>query len=638
MKKSLLTFVFLLVCTVTFSYENRNYLQNLATKEQLKEDLLPVQSWNPFPEYSDREGWGKLIGSQKEYLIKKGEEYLSYNWQVVTATDYLAFTRTGERMTMQKKHDDNLTAISYLFLAELAEGKGRFLDPLADGVYFVCEMTSWGIAAHQVVQKAKGSLPAKEDYVIELVSSDVGAAMSWIYTILGKELGEKVSPLIPQRMEHEITERILKPYLSNTYWWMAKGVSENGGQVNNWNPWCNTNVLQCFLLIEKDPQILVDGVYATMQSVDKFINYVKEDGACEEGPSYWGHAAGKMYDYLELLYQASGGKLSLFSNPMIKNMGEYIVNTYVGDQWVVNFADASAKASFDYRLVYRYGNRMNSNSMKSFAKYLDQNFHEKSEVQRDMFRILEDLGTDNDLIAEKPSLGTAPYVWYPQTEFCYIRNGDAFLATKGGYNDESHNHNDIGTFTLYYKNNPYFIDAGVGTYTANTFNQNRYKIWSMQSDYHNLPKVNGFSQVNGRQYKSRNVKANKANKSFSVDIAGAYLPDAGIKSWVIDYKLGKNKLDIKESFELADAKTPNELNFLTWGKVDITQSGKVLVTVANNTATLSYDASMFTPSIETITLDDTRLSNVWGDKIYRVTLKANKIENKGNYNLTIKFD
>lgn len=55
-----------------------------------------------------------------------------------------------------------------------------------------------------------------------------------------------------------------------------------------------------------------------MQSVDKFINFVKADGACEEGPSYWGHAAGKMYDYLQILSDGTDGKVSLFKEPMIQ--------------------------------------------------------------------------------------------------------------------------------------------------------------------------------------------------------------------------------------------------------------------------------------------------------------------------------
>ena len=81
-----------------------------------------------------------------------------------------------------------------------------------------------------------------------------------------------------------------------------------GEIINNWNPWCNSNALQCFFLMENNKDKLAKAVYRSMQSVDKFINFVKSDGACEEGTSYWGHAAGKLYDYLQILSDGTGGK------------------------------------------------------------------------------------------------------------------------------------------------------------------------------------------------------------------------------------------------------------------------------------------------------------------------------------------
>lgn len=45
--------------------------------------------------------------------------------------------------------------------------------------------------------------------------------------------------------------------------------------INNWNPWCNSNVLQCYLLLENDRDRLAKAVWRSMQSVDKFINFVK---------------------------------------------------------------------------------------------------------------------------------------------------------------------------------------------------------------------------------------------------------------------------------------------------------------------------------------------------------------------------
>ena len=45
-----------------------------------------------------------------------------------------------------------------------------------------------------------------------------------------------------------------------------------------------------------------------MLSVDKFLNPHPEDGGCDEGPSYWNHAGGSLFDCLELLFNASDGK------------------------------------------------------------------------------------------------------------------------------------------------------------------------------------------------------------------------------------------------------------------------------------------------------------------------------------------
>ena len=99
--------------------------------------------------------------------------------------------------------------------------------------------------------------------------------------------------------------------------------------------------------------------------VDKFLNYVHSDGACEEGPSYWGHASGKCLDYLVLLNRITGGKISIFDNPQIKAMGEYIARSYVGNGWVVNFADASAKGGGDPYLIYRYGKAVKSDNLEA---------------------------------------------------------------------------------------------------------------------------------------------------------------------------------------------------------------------------------------------------------------------------------
>ena len=634
--KKLLVFSLLLICVSAHAYKERNLLQEAADLTRLERILVTDQKWVHYPGYTDRDGWDLLMGDNKNYCIRQGEKYLEYNWKVVKATDYLEYTRSGNRSDMESIYNSNLYAISALFMAEMAEGKGRFIDQLVNGIFHTCEMTSWSISAHLALQRVRGSFPKPGDHVIELVSGGVGATFSWIYYFLNEEF-DKVNPLISERLHYEIESRILTPYLNETrFWWMATDVTADKGFVNNWNPWCNANVLQCFLLVEKDKDRLLKGVYKTMVSVDKFLNYNHDDGACEEGPSYWGHAAGKMYDYLQTLYDATNGQISVFSAPIVKNMGEYISRSYVGNRWVVNFADASAKGDFDYRFIYRYGNMVKSTEMEQFAAYLKKEYPERITVTRDTYRTLADLSSDKEIDKFIPVHIAIPFTWYPDTEFCYMSEGNLFFAAKGGYNDESHNHNDIGTFSLYVDNEPVLIDVGVGTYTKKTFSNERYTIWSMQSDYHNLPRINGFSQSYGKQYKAINAKASKNEKSFSLDISKSYPAEAGISKWIRSYKLSKNTLLIEDNFNITNAQSANQLNFMTWGDVDISQPGIVSITVKGKTSRLLYDKNIFEPVLENIKLDDTRLSKVWGEEIIRISLNAKKVGNKGIYKIFIK--
>jgi hypothetical protein len=51
---------------------------------------------------------------------------------------------------------------------------------------------------------------------------------------------------------------------------------------------------------------------------------------------------------------------------------------------------------------------------------------------------------------------------------------------------------------------------------------------------------------------------------------------------------------------------------------------------------MTYDAKAFEPSVEKVAIDDVRLSRVWGDALYRLTLKALKSTPKGKYKISVK--
>jgi hypothetical protein len=628
--------VFLLAAGSASAYVERNMLRNQADEAKLKTVLVPDQKWVPFPAYNDRAGWDKVMGSWKETFIERGEKALDYRWQVVTATDYLTHNRGQSQGKADAHIGANLMAIIDLFFAELATGQGRYMDQLMDGTFAMCEVTSWVRSHHLSHQKSHRYFPEYDDNAIDLVAGDVGAVMAWVYYYFHEEF-DKIEPEISRRLLHELDKRIMTPYLNDThYGWKGDRFDPEKNHLNNWTPWCSINCLQVFALCEKDLDRFAKAAYMSMESVDKYLNNIEGDGCCDEGPTYWYQGPAKNFEYLEFLKWVTGGKVDALGNPMIRRMGEYITTSTIGNGWVVNFSDASAKGADNALIIYNYGKGVDSPLMKHYAAYALKGG--PAPVMRDRFiiRMFYSLLVKDELEKETPELVFEPYTWYPETQICYMREKDGFfVASKGGHNAQSHNHNDIGTVSLYYKAIPFLIDAGVGTYITKTFSSHRYEIWSMQANYHNVPMLNGVPEKEGRKYASKQATFDPKTMTFAVDFAGTYPEEACVKSMLRKVSLKNGKVTIKDSYSLSESRQAADFNWLTWGDVDIETPGKVSITVQGETVTLNYDGKKLEPVLETIVQDDPPLKRVWGDKIYRVTLRERKPAVKGNYTFTL---
>lgn len=232
---------------------------------------------------------------------------------------------------------------------------------------------------------------------------------------------------------------------------------------------------------------------------------------------------------------------------------------------------------------------------------------------------------------------------------CFMRNPSGwFLGAKGGYNNESHNHNDVGSCVVYVRDIPVLVDAGVGTYTRQTFNHDRYKIWSMQCDWHNLPMINGTAQPAGAQYRSKNASCNLSKGLFSLDLADAYPPESGCRKWVRTYRLapkGTPSVTITDSFALDARRQPDVEHFLVKGSVVLpggTHQGRTLpdgelliVCDEGLVVKMTFPASL-KASVDVMELTDRRFSGVWGRSLRRINLaSAPDAPAKGSYEFRI---
>lgn len=600
--------------SVVYAVE-RHLLEQSISYEDLGTAIRYRQSWVDYPAYTDRKAWEQRVEPEmKKIIIRNGEQALKHSWKPDLASDYLAFKRTGEIRTGRANH----RALQALTLAELVEGKGRFMDAIIDGTWFLCE-TAWIHSAHLSFQKDRSGLPDRNEPTIELVVADIGAQMAWTHYFFKEEFN-KISPLINQRIIEEVNKNLINPYFARSdYWWMGF----EGQQVNNWNPWINYNVLQALMLVEENPERIKQGVWKLMKSTDFFFGMYHEDGACDEGPTYWSGAAGYALKFLDLLAKVTDNKVNIFDTPLLHNMAQYIYRVHIGGNYFVNFADSSPQVSPSPGILYQYGKQIGDSRMMEFASLMAQkNQSFKNGVNGYFASALDELFMYKDIISHPQGEPLVADYWFKDTEICVARDSKGksngfFFAAKGGHNQESHNHNDVGSCILYYDTRPILIDAGVGTYTRQTFGPERYSIWTMQSGYHNLPTINGADQKNGKEFAARNqqYKATSKSVSYQIDIAEAYPSEANVKSWIRNYMLNRGKdFTITDRWELSSFQKESALNLMTCCEVEIDHNKDIILTSEAGKFKLVYDKKLLSPQIENIELTDAKLSRAWNSK------------------------
>jgi hypothetical protein len=611
-------------------------LSELYPKAKLRGILVPCADWRPFARAKDRAAWTYIRASIRHKFIGLAEDYLDKDVPNLPASLYLEYRRIGNRSNYQNVWFERRKMLHCLALAECMEGKGRFLDSIADVIWAICEESSWTFPAHIGAQKAGSGLPDTSEPIVALFSAETANSLAWIVYLLKEQL-DTVSPQICKRAAREINLRILTPYLDrDNFGWMAFRARSDGRRPNNWNPWINSNVLAATLLIEKDETRRLDLVHKVLRCLDNFLIPYPSDGSCDEGPSYWGRAGASVFDNLELLYSATAGRLDVYDDPVIQEIGRFIYRAHISEDYFADVGDCDARLDIDRDVVFRYGRRIKDKNMQNLAVYdlSEDKLFEGDKSFRSLGRMLYMLFDVPELLAAKSS--SQPLVrdvWLGNEDMQLMaardKNGSVeglYVACWAAHNGQSHNHNDVGNFIVFADGRPFVIDIGRPTYTRKTFSGRRYEIKAMQSAYHNLPTVNGVMQQAGRRYAARNVQYDlkESCARLRMDIAPAYPEKAGVKTWIRTVSLNRDTdIQVVDSFELKQASRDIAQSLITPSEIVRPEPGKLILkdSKTQTELTLRYDPDKLIVETETIRMDDDKLLQIWGPRLYRILLK-----------------
>ncbi len=597
--------------------------------------------FEPLPRCDNAFWHDSLPLEMRSSYIEYGEHELGKPWPTLPYSVFAQFKTNGNRVNYEALCFEKRRHLAVLVMAELCEGRGRFVPDIVDGLGAFCEETWWGIPAHY-----KTKIPRAEDQTVDLFNAETASLVAWTTYVMRPQL-DAFAPQLSKRIADELHRRILEPARLQKYWWKTAGM--------NWNPWICSNWLACTLLFETDRERQLDAVTQIMKATDAFIDSYKSDGGCDEGPGYWDRAAASMFEVLSLLRQATDGYVDLSGNEKIQAMGSYVYKTYIGNGYCTTFADTHSNLAVgEPNILYSFGCYLDDRLMKGYAAYAAQR-HDYIAKAGQLFsespnfpslaRELPFLLKIHGFIAEKPREPLLKDVWLPDLQVFTARRSPFFVAVKGGNNGESHNHNDVGEFIVYANPSPHspqggdgnllplLIDPGVGEYTAQTFSGGRYGIWTMQSQYHNLPQVNGTDQKDGKDYCVK-VVAQKKGK-VTLELAGAYPPEAAVRSWQRTVTTDSKAISMTENYNLSDYHSPTRIMLLTVEEPMVEKPGRIKL---GHGYTLTYDARQLEPAVENINAKlDPVLQGMWGQHLYRIILTIRQQSLNGHITYRISY-
>ncbi len=595
-----------------------------------------LSCFHPCDPITKRDAWQALDPDWKKETVALGEKYLGFQYPYLSAAAFMDFSITGNRTRYEDKFFAKRRALGALALAECVEDQGRFLSDMINGIFSICEESSWCIPAHNsyIRDTPQLSLPDLSRPILDLFACETGAVLSTVYYLL-KERLDCISPFICKRIVSELDKRIFSPYLACHFWWMGNGQEP----MNNWTIWCTQNVLLSFFLTDTDSKMRKQALDKACRSTDFFLAEYGKDGCCDEGAQYYRHAGLCLFQVLEIANAVTDYAFeALYAEPKIRNIASYILNVHIHGKYYVNFADCSPIAGRAGTREYLFAKRTKNDDLRRFAA---QEFlagkKESLLLPKEnnlYYRLCNGLHAA-DIKSYGASCKDAPRhpdVYYPSTGLFIARDETLCLAVKAGDNDDSHNHNDTGSFIIYKNGRPLLIDVGVESYTKKTFSPNRYEIWTMQSAFHNLPAINGQMQCNGENYRAEDVRWNMGGEECSIEmeLANAYPKEARLLSYRRKALLQKGgKIIIKDSFALDKDCPPQSvvLSLMTSKKPAlIPESGGFMMEIGT-LGKLRFIFASFLRT-ETIPLTDEKLVFAWGHEIYRTlaVAKAESIE------------
>ena len=551
----------------------------------------PVPS---FPRASDRAAWEDMKKAvPAEYasgIIAAAEKDAATDIPSLPATLWLEFQRNGQREGYQKPRTKRRTMLNNLVLAECLEHRGRFLDPIMNVIWAICEESAWVMPAHQRV------LTDMEEPVIDLGSAMTSLELAETDALLGADL----DPLVGKRIRYEVNRRSWIPYLArHDHWWLYNNQTRT---VNNWTAVCNAGVVGSAIYLEPDMGRLAELIARAARSEDDYLSTFDSDGGSTEGPGYWNYGFGYFTVLAQLVEQRTGGRIRFMDEDVVRKAAQFPLRTALQSGTYVNFSDCDRTIHFTPALLAYLSRRLDLPDLMKVAR----NEPHHGARQEELVWGLRSLFW---WPSAKPAgkFVNNKHDWFSQMMWMMARMDPAdanalSLAAKGGHNGEMHNQNDVGNFIVHIDGESIIPDIGRGRYTKAYFGPERYEHLVNSSRGHSLPVVNGHEQLAGTEYAAQVIehRADASIDLLSIEMKGVYPQEAGLASLkrtvALHREAPRGWIEVVDDVTFAGKAGQMDSVLTTFAQVEL---GEASVTIRGEKAAVkvTFDPKLVKPSL-----------------------------------------
>lgn len=531
-----------------------------------------------------------------EYLEKREEELLRLPMPKTDREAYLLYFKTGNRLEYEKTYFSRREYLTVFGMTSVIF-QDRRPDRIFDIIDDILSEPTWVLPPHGTIEHIEG-----KKHSIDLFAAETAGAISEIIYLMTEnkyiyeETVNKRYLSLCLRFLTEVKKRIFDVFLSKRPcdWW------ENAAM--NWSAVCSGNVAIAAYYVKKLQYILKSSLYNNaddnifnkitdkqgVKSTEKstqeiisndgyneiinrvtdsmvcYLSSMGKDGVCAEGAGYYKYGMEYFLKFYEILRdenrQENIDKIGDFHNTAL-----FLQRVYLGEGNSVNFSDCLLKNKMKMGMACMFSSiyddvRINEDFAEGDLLKLDTELMEilgGEECHRWLGAFYdyiwvkaygERLKKEGDNKADDGK--DESFTIFKDTQWYIKRQENVCFYIKGGYNDESHNHNDVGSFGLILDGEEILCDLGSGEYTKNYFGEGRYDILCNSSKGHNVPVIDGLYQKAGKIYGADEFCGDE--KEVIISFGGAYAAD---KSYTVKRKIvfkDKGNIFICDHIEGAD--------------------------------------------------------------------------------------